>query len=529
MLSGIENLVGSAFGDVLNGDGNGNQLDGGAGNDTLLGGAGADTLIGGAGTDTADYSASSAGVTVYLDGTAGSGGDAAGDVLSGIEVLVGSNFNDVLLGDGNANTLNGGAGNDTLIGGAGADVLIGGAGSDTASYATAGAGLTVNLGNAALNTGDAAGDSYSGIENLTGSSFADALFGDGSANVLDGGAGNDTLVGGAGADTLIGGAGTDWADYSASSAGVTVYLDGTAGLGGDAAGDVLSGVENLTGSGFADTLYGDGSANVLDGGAGNDTLIGGAGADTLIGGAGIDTASYATAGAGVTASLGNAALNTGDAAGDSYSSIENLTGSSFADSLTGDGNANVIDGGAGDDTLVGGAGADTLIGGAGTDTADYSGSGSAITMTLAATGSGTTGDAAGDSLSGIERVIGSSFDDQFTLTMGNGWSIDGGAGNDTVHLAAGSGTVTAAQLSGVLSHVEDIDFTSAGTTANLTVDASLIQTLVGAGNASHLTVNFDAGDTLNVAASAFYTQSGADYTFYTDVSHTTQIAQLTVG
>ena len=207
----------------------------------------------------------------------------------------------------------------------------------------------------------------------------------------------------------------------------------------------------------------------------------------------------------------------------------NCTGNTSNNVITGNSGANTLDGGAGNDTLVGGAGSDTLIGGAGSDTADYSASGSAITLTLAASGIGSTGDASGDSLSGIEQVIGSGLDDQFTLTLGNGWSVDGGAGSDTVHLAAGSGTVSAAQLSGVLSQVEDIDFTSAGTSANLTVDASLIQSLVGAGNGSHLTVNFDAGDTLNVAAGAFYTQSGADYTFYTDASHTTQIAQLTVG
>ena len=37
----------------------------------------------------------------------------------------------------------------------------------------------------------------------------------------------------------------------------------------------------------------------------------------------------------VTANLANAAANTGDAAGDTYTSIENLTGSAFADTLTG--------------------------------------------------------------------------------------------------------------------------------------------------------------------------------------------------
>ena len=423
----------------------------------------------------------------------------------------------------------GGVGNDTLMGGAGADILNGGADFDIASYANASVGVTVSLLNATLNTGDAAGDQFTGIEGLLGSNFAETLYGDGNANSLDGGAGDDFLSGGGGADALYGGAGTDTADYSGSSLGVTVYMDGRVGIGGDAAGDTLSGFEKVVGSGFNDTLYGDTGANTLDGGAGNDVLNGGAGADTLIGGSGTDTADYSGATSAVTASLANSLANTGDASGDTYNSIENLTGSSSDDTLIGDTGNNVLDGGAGNDVLKGGAGADTLIGGAGADTADYSGSGSAITMTLGATGSGTTGDAAGDTLSGIEKILGSSFNDQFTLTLGNGWSVDGGAGTDTVHLAANSGTVTQTNLAGVLSHVEDIDFTSTGTSANLTVDANFIQTMVGAANASQLTVNFDGNDTLSVASGSFYTHTGADYTFYADSSMTTQVAKLTVA
>ena len=347
--------------------------------------------------------------------------------------------------------LNGGAGNDTLVGGAGADTLIGGGGIDVASYATATGALLATLADPTANTGDAAGDSYRGISGLIGSSYADLLYGDANANVLNGGAGNDTLVGGAGADTLIGGGGTDTADYSASASAVSVHLDGTVGTGGDAAGDVLSGITNLVGSAFSDTLYGDTNANVLDGGAGNDTL-------------------------------------------------------------------------------VGGAGADTLIGGAGTDTADYSASGAAVTLDLGASGgTGSSGDANGDVLTGIEQVIGSAYNDQFTLALGNGWSIDGGAGLDTVRLAANSGTVTGTQLTGVLSHIEDIDFTSAGTAANLTVSASFIQSLVGAGNASALTINLDGNDTINIASGAFYNHTGADYTFYSDATMATQIAKLTVA
>ena len=64
----------------------------------------------------------------------------------------------------------------------------------------------------------------------------------GGADSLTGGAGDDTIVGGGGADTLVGGTGTDTADYSTSGAGVTVYLDGRAGVGSDAQGDVLSAI-----------------------------------------------------------------------------------------------------------------------------------------------------------------------------------------------------------------------------------------------------------------------------------------------
>ena len=50
---------------------------------------------------------------------------------------------------------------------------------------------------------------------------------------------------------------------------------------GSGAVDILSGVENVTGSAFADTLFGDVSANVLPGGGGRDTLMGNAGANVL--------------------------------------------------------------------------------------------------------------------------------------------------------------------------------------------------------------------------------------------------------
>lgn len=105
-----------------------------------------------------------------------------------------------------------------LIGGLGRDTLNGGAGIDTASYENASSSVAADLSTKKGTFGEAIGDKYVGIENLTGSAHDDALFGDNFANVLSGGAGNDhlegllgndTLKGGDGDDVLIGGTGVD--------------------------------------------------------------------------------------------------------------------------------------------------------------------------------------------------------------------------------------------------------------------------------------------------------------------------------
>ena len=81
----------------------------------------------------------------------------------------------------------------------------------------------------------------------------DLLFGGDGDDILDGSFDNDTLEGGAGADTIMGSFGIDTASYASSNAGVFVNLmTGVAG-GGHARGDVLSGIENLTGSAFNDS------------------------------------------------------------------------------------------------------------------------------------------------------------------------------------------------------------------------------------------------------------------------------------
>ena len=137
--------------------------------------------------------------------------------------------------------------------------------------------------------------------------------------------------------------------------------------GSDAQGDVLSSIENLIGSAWADVLTGDGAENVIEGGAGADTLEGGAGTDTL---------SYADSNTRVVVDLLNGNALLGHADGDVISGFENLSGSRLPDYLLGDNSGNVLSGGSGvdrleardgDDTLIGGTQNDNLKGGAGAD------------------------------------------------------------------------------------------------------------------------------------------------------------------
>lgn len=199
-LTGIEDVVGSAFGDVLTGDGGYNGLFAGQGDDWLRGGAGPDLLEGGLGVNTAFYDTSPAAVRVDLMSTTGTGGDAHQDVLHDIQNIVGSGFNDVLIGAAGRNELHGGAGEDSLAGGSGADVLDGGANVDTANYDSSPDAVQVNLAAGAGLNGDAHGDVLISVESVVGSNFGDVLTGDGTTNLLSGGGGGDQLTGGGSPD-----------------------------------------------------------------------------------------------------------------------------------------------------------------------------------------------------------------------------------------------------------------------------------------------------------------------------------------
>ena len=427
-------------------------------------------------------------------------GDAAGDTYAGIENLAGSGLGDTLFGNaatndlagaGGDDSLNGGGGNDRLDGGAGGDAMNGGVGLDSASYASSGGGLTARLDTPGLNSGDAAGDSYVSIENLTGSSFNDTLVGNAANNTLDGAAGNDNLAGGdgndrlngaGGTDSISGGAGADTMDGGAGGDAMTGGIgDDTyvvdnvsesvtelAGEGFDTAMSSISytlgaNVERLvltgnaisgTGNALANTLVGTGAANTIDGGVGGDQMRGLAGNDTYI----VDNVGDAvfeinpahgtdTVRSSVTFSLGSYTENlvlTGGAAIDG-------NGNTLVNVLQGNGAANQLNGGQGADEMRGDAGNDTYIvdnvadvvsetAGNGTDTVR---SGISHTLTanvenlvltgaLAVDGTGNTLANALTGNNGINTLAGGSGND----------ALDGGGGGDRLHGGAGNDALT---------------------------------------------------------------------------------------
>ncbi len=333
-FGGDDNVQGSFGNDTLDGGAGNDTLRGGPGNDALYGGnnddllrggAGRDKLHGGAGYDTVSYKDAPGSIIFDLTGQTAHRGDAVGDTYERVEHFIGSQYNDQLWGDNSANsidgyqgadrlfgrggndTLKGGGGNDIIAGGAGADRLDGQWGSDTLSYNDSNAGVYISLASNQAMYGHAAGDQISGFEHVIGSRHGDSLIGNSGYNMLQGQggndhiwgnagndklyghAGNDHLRGGAGADLLDGGSHTDTANYSGSSAAVTVDLGTGRGSGGHAQGDFLRSIENLVGSSYNDRLTGSRANNDIHGGRGNDTLQGGGGFDELTGGRGADT------------------------------------------------------------------------------------------------------------------------------------------------------------------------------------------------------------------------------------------------
>ncbi|MCK8784301.1 hypothetical protein M0638_07910 [Roseomonas sp. NAR14] len=408
----------------------GDTVLGSAGNDSFVLGSGANIVDGAGGTNLVVYSYVGAAISVDMSQASNQvSHNGVYDTLSNIQTFVATSYNDVLRGS---------AVNESFFGLAGNNTIIGGGGSDWVKYdnffdGTYGAGThgaTVNLTTGtATNPWDGT-DTLTAIQHVEGSQFADDLTGRSGSNYsyLRGMQGNDTLRAPSASNYAT-------ADYISDPAGVTVNL--TTGSATD-------------GWGYTDTLV---NIHVVRGSAYNDILVGSATGDTFIG------------------SLGSDSVDGGDTTNRNTMDYRNTqySGTSVSVTFTAPGTATVTKAEGGTDTLtninqvLGTNGNDTLIGYAGSSflslrlrgeagndtingqnstniTVDYQDSPNAVTVDLAA---GTASDGWGttDTLIGVVRVQGTSYNDTLLGSAGNdvfqvvssgAHTIDGRGGLNTV-------------------------------------------------------------------------------------------------
>ena len=288
-----------------------------------------------------------------------------------------------------------GKGDDLFIATESRDTISGDEGTDTVVYSGSDRSVAVDLAKGGGIGGDAEEDSYTDVENVTGSSFADIIGGSIAGNALTGGGGDDQLFGRGGSDTLVGGTGVDRTDGGTGDD--THRVDNGADIVverfGEGSDTVLTSVSyvltdamhveilnaavatattpiSLTGNVRSNSLTGNSGANLLDGGGGADTMRGGRGNDVYVvdnlddkvvessATGGIDTVRSSVSFV-LGAHLDNLTL-TGAA-------TANGTGNDAANTLVGNIANNVLRGGPGVDKLSGDRGADTLSGGRGND------------------------------------------------------------------------------------------------------------------------------------------------------------------
>lgn len=348
-FTGIEGIQGSQFGDTITGDGNRNHLRGedgddlidsfGGVNNNLQGGRGNDTIEARGDNDWADGGDGNDLITFYgVDGGAnpglgsdtitggtegffsinyeGVGQDLTIDVALGTTVIGTSGDVDVFT---NIVNVGGGDGNDTLLGNDGVrqefltsrgDDFIDGRGDandgidgdrdwliydwfeDDIGPADRAMVVDFSLGTA---TGVLAGnDTFVNIEAVRTSSGDDLIIGSDQAyEEYQGMDGVDTIQGGGGIDRLS----YTFEDNRGGLQGVVVDLGAQTATDTFGNADVISGIEQVIGSDFGDTLTGGADDNllagfngddVIDGGGGDDLLLGDVGNDTITGGSGAD-------------------------------------------------------------------------------------------------------------------------------------------------------------------------------------------------------------------------------------------------
>jgi Ca2+-binding RTX toxin-like protein len=384
----IATLVGSERDDVIRGTPRADVIVGRAGDDLIRGLEHRDIICGNRGDDTI-YGNSERDRNGDIDGRTQelSGGPGRDTLYSGqFAIMKGDKGADRLIVDGRFAHVYGGADDDDLdatearqgaffYGGPGDDEMRGGEGNDDiVVFRHADGPVQIDL--AAQTVAGQGNDVVSGMDHAEGSPFDDVIVGNAGANHLwgEGGGdriegleGSDRLTGDGnndpdGADTLIGGDGDDYflpdldggnddvVDGGPGTDTLNAFLspstiDLSQGTASGAVGnDTLTGIENVEGAGYEDTLIGDEGANVLIGHGGRDFIDGRGGNDKIIGEAGPGVNWY------------------------TQEDFDTILGGDGDDNITSEQGRDEIDGGPGNDTIDAGRNIDAVVGGPGDDT-----------------------------------------------------------------------------------------------------------------------------------------------------------------
>ncbi len=366
------------------------------------------------------------------------------------DIVIGGNGGNYIVGGAGNAWIQGGSGNNYLLGGTGTDLLVGGSGHNMLVAGPNGSILVAGSGDNAVDNWNNVVTNVAGV-NLT--NFG-GLWGSAGNSTFISGAGPVSAWGGSGNDTYIVSANGQWnwfdgeggvntVSYQAYSQGVAVNLTAFTGISWATQSVQMpsllaQNVQNLIGSPYNDTL---------ESGPGGGVLEGGGGGDTLIGGGGITTASYQHSSAGVYVNLSNGQAYGGDATGDTFQNIQNVTGSNYNDTLQGL-PGSVLSGLLGNDTYEYSGGGNKFVGGSGFNTADYSSAPSVLYAYLNS-GYGYVNGKSADYYTNISQIVGSpsgsvvygsSTGTTFEATGGTNTFV--GQGNDNIYLNQGGGQVT---------------------------------------------------------------------------------------
>jgi Ca2+-binding RTX toxin-like protein len=441
-LKGIENFIGSAEGDEIEGSDISNWLRGFGGDDTFFirtaKGGNLDILNGGDGSDTLDLSLATFAERIFdpngvdqfrfiADLNTGSVRAASMSAsLISIENINGSDLADKLIGNAGVNIINGGGGSDWIFGGAGADIIDGGAGRNKINYIDSIAAVDIDLNRVEQIGGHAQGDQLFNILEVDGSNFADSIrlrsegwgfvwaaggndriYGGTGENIVYGDVGNDTFYYGGGKSTFYGGIGTNTLDLSLVDKGYLFDL-------GYVPKVVLANISQQN----ADETINFFETSRVVGSEGNDTFKMYNKGFFVDGGGGYDTVDLTNlnfnVGKGMTFNMIDGTIKNSVGAFATFANIENFIGSQGDDNFISYGPNGHFFGGNGLDVLWASEYAEWFDGGSVTDRIDYRNSNAAVNVDLGrAVQHG--GYAEGDQLFDVEVVVGSNFNDTIDL------------------------------------------------------------------------------------------------------------------